>query len=102
MERLRGLWTAISPMSYFKQFARYKRKSLLIYATYDLTFLPEFSRQVVAQFETHGIDHKVAVLPCGHYSTGETPYKYMDAYYLCSFLGKTFKSIQRSAVSTQP
>ena len=96
LERLRGLWTAISPMSYFKQFARYKRKSLLVYATYDLTFLPEFSRQVVEQFQAHGIDNKVAVLPCGHYSTGETPYKYMDAYYLCSFLGRSFKRLGNS------
>ena len=102
LERLRGLWTAISPMSYFKQFARFNRKSLVIYATYDLTFLPEFSRQVVDQFEAHGMDHKVAVLPCGHYSTGESPYKYMDAYYLCSFLGRTFRSIRNSAVSMQP
>jgi dienelactone hydrolase len=101
LERLRGLWTAISPMSYFKQFARFKRKSLVVYATYDLTFLPEFSRHVVEQFEAHGIDHKVAVLPCGHYSTGETPYKYMDAYYLCSFLGKSFKSIHQRAASSE-
>jgi len=99
LERLRGLWTAISPMSYFRQYARFRRKSLVIYATYDLTFLPEFSRQVVEQFESHGIDHKVAVLPCGHYSTGETPYKYIDAYYLCSFLGRTFKSIHQEAAS---
>jgi dienelactone hydrolase len=101
LERLRGLWTAISPMSYFKQFARFKRKSLVVYATYDLTFLPEFSRQVVEQFEAHDIDHKVAVLPCGHYSTGETPYKYMDAYYLCSFLGKSFKRIHQRAASDE-
>jgi len=100
LERLRGLWTAISPMSYFKQFARFKRKSLVVYATYDLTFLPEFSREVVEQFQTHGIDHKVAVLPCGHYSTGEMPYRFMDAYYLCSFLGKSFKSIHHSAVGS--
>lgn len=102
LDRLRDLWSAISPASYFKQFARFKRKSLIVYATYDLTFLPEFSRQVVEQFEAHRLEHKVVVLPCGHYSTGETPYKYMDAYYLCSFLGKAFKSIQHSAVSTQP
>jgi hypothetical protein len=87
-------------MSYFKQFARFKRKSLVVYATYDLTFLPEFSREVVEQFQTHGIDHKVAVLPCGHYSTGEMPYRFMDAYYLCSFLGKSFKSIHHSAVGS--
>jgi len=102
LERLRDLWIAISPMSYFKQFARFKRKSLVVYATYDLTFLPEFSRQVVEQFEAHGIEHRVAVLPCGHYSTGEMPFKYMDAYYLASFLGKSFKEIQKSVVSTQP
>jgi dienelactone hydrolase len=102
LERLRGLWTAISPASYFEQFARFKRKSLVIYATYDLTFLPEFSREVVEQFRAHGIDHQVRVLPCGHYSTGETPYKFMDAYYLCSFLGKSFKSIHHSAVAAQP
>src|SRR5690242_4310713 len=101
LERLRALWTAISPRSYFNQFARFQRKSLVVYATYDLTFLPEFSRQVVEQFEAHGIDHKVAVLPCGHYSTGETPYKYMDAYYLCSFLGRSFKSIHQQAASNE-
>jgi dienelactone hydrolase len=91
LERLRSLWTAISPMSYFEQFARWPRKSLVIYAKYDLTFLPAFSRQVVEQFERHKIDHKVAVLPCGHYSIGETPYKYLDGWYLASFLGRAFK-----------
>src|SRR5581483_2762358 len=96
LERLRGLWAAISPMSYFKQFARWPKKSLVIYAKYDLTFLPEFSREVVAQFEKHKLDHKVLVLPCGHYSTGETPYKYLDGYYLASFLGKTFKQLATS------
>jgi dienelactone hydrolase len=91
IERLRALWTAVSPMSYFNQFARWKRKSLIVYAKYDLTFLPEFSRQVVAEFERQDLDHKVAVLPCGHYSMGETPYKYIDGWHLASFLGKAFK-----------
>ena len=90
LERLRGLWSAISPMSYFEQFARWPRKSLIIYAAYDLTFLPEFSRQVVREFAGYGLDHKVAVLPCGHYSTGETPYKYLDGWYLTKFLSRAF------------
>jgi hypothetical protein len=90
VERLRGLWSAISPMSYFKQFARWPKRSLIIYAKYDLTFLPEFSRDVVAEFERHGLDHKVAVLPCGHYTTGETPYKYVDGWHLGSFLKRAF------------
>jgi len=90
LDRLRQAWLAVSPMSYFKQFARWPRKSLIVYAKYDLTFLPELSHQVVAEFERHGLDHKVAVLPCGHYTTGETPYKYMDGWHLASFLRTAF------------
>jgi len=90
LEELRQAWLAISPMSYFDQFSRWPKKSLVVYAKYDLTFLPEFSKQVVAQFAQHGLDHKVAVLPCGHYTTGETPYKYMDGWQLASFLRTAF------------
>jgi dienelactone hydrolase len=90
LERLRGLWSAISPMSYFDQFARWPKKSLVIYAKYDLTFLPEFSRQVVEQFQRHNLDHQVAILPCGHYTTGEVPYKYMDGWKIASFLRTAF------------
>jgi dienelactone hydrolase len=93
LERLRGLWAAISPMSYFRQFARWPKKSLIIYAKYDMTFLPEFSRDAVAEFARHDLDYKVAVLPCGHYTTGETPYKYMDGWQLVSFLRTAFESV---------
>jgi dienelactone hydrolase len=92
LERLRGLFTAISPMSYFSQFARFPRKSLIVYAKYDLTFLPEFSRQVVAEFERHKLDYKAVALPCGHYSIGQAPFKYADGWCLASFLGRAFKS----------
>jgi len=88
--QLRNVWLAISPMSYFDQFARWPKKSLIIYAAYDLTFLPEFSKHVVAEFAQHGLDHRVVVLPCGHYTTGETPYKYMDGWQLASFLRTAF------------
>ncbi len=90
LERLRGLWSAISPMSYFDQFSRWPKKSLIIYAKYDLTFLPEFSRQVAEQFARHNLDHKVVVLPCGHYTTGETPYKYVDGWQIASFFRTAF------------
>ena len=90
LEELRQVFLAISPMSYFEQFARWPKKSLIVYAKYDLTFLPEFSRQVVAEFERYGLDHKVAVLPCGHYTTGETPFQYMDGWKLASFLRGAF------------
>ena len=92
LERLRTLWLAASPMVYFDKFARSRKKSLIIYADYDLTFLPEFSRQVVAEFARHHLDHKVVVLPCGHYTTGETPYKYMDGWQLASFFRTAFEA----------
>jgi dienelactone hydrolase len=90
-ERLRELWSAISPMSYFRQFTRWPKKSLIIYADYDLTFLPEFSRNTVAQFAKHGLEYRVRVLPCGHYTTGEMPYKYMDAWHLGRFFRSAFE-----------
>ena len=89
-ERLRQAWLAISPMSYFDHFARYPRRSLVVYAKYDLTFLPEFSLQFIAECRRRGLDHEVSVLPCGHYSCGEFPFKYLDAYYLARFVKKAF------------
>jgi len=79
---------SVSPMSYFEQFSRWPKKSLIVYATYDLTFLPEFSKQVVDEFQRRKLEHKVAILPCGHYTTGETPYKYMDAWHLVRFMNR--------------
>jgi dienelactone hydrolase len=91
LENLRQVWRAVSPMVYFDKFSRWPRRSLIIYAKYDMTFLPEFSEQVVEEFEKHNLDHKVVVLPCGHYTMGETPYKYMDGWQLVSFLRTAFE-----------
>ncbi len=88
-DRLRQAWLAISPAAYFEKFARWPKQTLLIYAKYDLTFLPEFSRQIVGQFAAHGLRHRAIELPCGHYTLGETPYKFIDGYQLVRFLGTT-------------
>jgi dienelactone hydrolase len=88
LDRLRQVWLAISPMAYFDKFVRYSKKVLMIYAKYDLTFLPKFSRQVQTEFERRGADLKTVVLPCGHYTTGETPFKYIDGYLMVRFLVK--------------
>ena len=90
LENLRQVWRAVSPMVYFDKFSRWPRRSLIIYAKYDMTFLPEFSEQVVGEFAKHNLDHKVVVLPCGHYTMGETPYKYMDGWQLVNFLRTAF------------
>jgi len=70
---------------------------LLIYAQYDLTFPLEYSLQVVKSFHEHGIDFERRVLPCGHYTTGETPFQYMDGWYLGSFVYRAFKALREEA-----
>lgn len=93
LERLRRAWMAISPIAYAEKLARWPKKSLFIYALYDLTFLPEFSRQIIAESLRLQLDPKVAVLPCGHYTSGETPFKFLDAYYMASFLDSAFSEV---------
>jgi len=89
-ETLRRAWMAISPIAYVDKYARWPKKSLLIYATHDLTFLPAFSRQLLAEFTRRGLPHRARVLPCGHYTTAEAPFKFLDAYYMASFLRTAF------------
>jgi dienelactone hydrolase len=86
LDRLREAWRAISPVSYLDKFAARKQKSLFIYAAYDTTFLPHLSRDIVNRVKQLGVDHKVVVLPCGHYTLGETPFKFIDGYHICRFV----------------
>ncbi|HUS07311.1 MAG TPA: hypothetical protein VMZ52_13480 [Bryobacteraceae bacterium] len=88
LETLRDVWSAISPVNYMRQYARWQRKSKFIYASYDTTFLPRYSKDIIALLRQHGIHNEVAVLPCGHYTLGESPYKFLDGYQICSFLKK--------------
>jgi dienelactone hydrolase len=60
--------------------------TLDVYARYDLTFPVDLSRVLVAEFKRRKLPHEVAVLPCGHYSTGIAPFSYLDAYLLIRFL----------------
>jgi pimeloyl-ACP methyl ester carboxylesterase len=84
LETLRSLWRPISPACYLDRIDQ--TKSLLVYALYDLTFPVDLSRTLIAEFKRKGLPHEVARLPCGHYSTGMSPFKYMDAYLLIRFL----------------
>jgi Alpha/beta hydrolase domain containing 18 len=91
-ESLRKMWLAISPAPYIPKFGSHEnRQSLFIYAKYDTSFLPEYSLQILKDIETHCENYKVAVLPCGHYTTGEFPYKFIDGYYIGRFLAKAFR-----------
>ncbi|MGE3189781.1 MAG: RcgR family putative quorum lactone hydrolase [Vicinamibacterales bacterium] len=86
LETLRRMWRPISPWSYMDRVG--DRRTLLVYAKYDLTFPVDLSRDLVREFRRRGLAPVVRVLPCGHYSTGEAPFKYLDAFYLGRFLTK--------------
>jgi dienelactone hydrolase len=84
LERLRSLWRPISPFSYIERVGH--ARTLLVYARYDLTFPVDLSRSLVEEFRAREVPHDVAVLPCGHYSTGMAPFKFLDGYVLTRFL----------------
>ena len=93
-DQVRQIFLAISPMSYMERFAANRNRALVVHATYDLTFLREFSLDVLKNFEHWGVDYESRVLPCGHYTTGETPYKYLDGWYLGSFVYRAFRDLR--------
>ena len=96
-ERLRKLFGATSPVNYMQRFASHNKKVLVVHARYDLTFLEEYSLEVLRNFSELGIDYVSKVLPCGHYTTGETPYKFIDGWYLGSFVYSAFKALAGQA-----
>jgi hypothetical protein len=96
MEQLNGIWACISPVSFMDLFAAPPRKALVVHATYDLTFLKRYSLDVLENFNRYGVDFESRVLPCGHYTTGETPYKFMDGWFLGSFVYRAFKELATS------
>jgi hypothetical protein len=87
LDALRQLWLPIGPQPHLDRLRR--TKTLLVYARYDLTFPVALSRRLVNDFRRMGLPHEVAVLPCGHYSTGMSPFKWLDGYVLTKFLRST-------------
>jgi hypothetical protein len=83
---LRAYWSPISPATYLGRMAGRGMASLLIWARYDTTFLPEYSKQFVSSMFETGCPVQVASLPCAHYTTGEFPFNLMDAFLMCRFL----------------
>ena len=87
LAELRDLWLPISPMAYLDRVA--DTRTLLVYARWDLTFPVDLSRQLIAEFRRRGLPHETVRLPCGHYTTGRAPFKFLDAYVLTRFLRRS-------------
>lgn len=88
LEELREMWMPISPKAYLKKLIATGKKSLLIHARYDHSFLPDLSRQVLRDYKEFGLPHSAFELPCGHYTSGEFPFNLMDGFAMCNYLRK--------------
>ena len=93
---VREVFTAISPASHVARFAANspRRRSLVVYATHDLTFPLEGSLEAIRGLQQYNANFTARVLPCGHYTTGEFPFKYLDGWYLGSFVYHAFKQLR--------
>ena len=74
----------ISPWSFLDRLQ--DTQTLLVYAKYDLSFPVDLSMKLIDEMRRRGNPLEVSVLPCGHYSTGAAPFKYLDGWYLGKFL----------------
>ena len=92
LEELRQYWLPISPMAYLDRLATLPpRPQRYIYTLYDLSFPIDLSRDVLRELRRRKIKHSTAAIPCGHYTLGEKPWVYLDAFKIVSFLRKHLK-----------
>lgn len=89
LDELREYWLPISPIPFVPRLLKMRERPMrFIAARYDLTFPVDLSRDVIAEVRRHNIPLDVAWLPCGHYTSGETPWKYLDGWKIASFFRK--------------
>ncbi len=87
-DELRECWRLISPATYVPRLAGRDMRSLLVWARYDTTFLPEYSKQFITSMFKTGCRVRSVALPCAHYTTGEFPFNLIDAFLMCRFLSR--------------
>ena len=92
LEELREYWAPISPFPFMSRVAQMgKRPIRFIVAKYDLTFPIDLSHSAIAEARRHQLPLDVVWLPCGHYTTGEMPWKAIDAWKIATFFRKQFR-----------
>ncbi len=89
LDELREYWLPISPIPFVPRLLKMRERPMrFIAARYDLTFPVDLSRDVIAEVRRHNIPLDVTWLPCGHYTIGETPWKYLDGWKIAAFFRK--------------
>lgn len=87
-EEARHYWSPISPFPYMGKLAGSDAKILTVSGRYDPTFWPEFTDSFLAEARRGGLRLESLSLPCGHYSLGTAPFKYIAGYRFGRFLAR--------------
>jgi dienelactone hydrolase len=89
LEELRHYWLPISPLPYLSRLPGMRPRPMrFIAARHDLTFPAKLSEEVIAETRQLGVPLDVAWLPCGHYTSGERPWVYLDGWKIAAFFRK--------------
>jgi dienelactone hydrolase len=92
LDELRTYWSPISPLPFMPRLKQMGHRPLrFIVARYDLTFPLDLSRAAIAEARRHELPLDVVWLSCGHYTTGELPWKAIDAWKIATFFRKQFR-----------
>ena len=89
LDELRHYWLPISPLAYSEKLKHLPPRPIrFISARYDLTFPADLSHQVIAGVRGAGHPLDAVWLRCGHYTLGQSPWKYIDGWKIVTFLRK--------------
>jgi len=92
LPELREFWSPISPLPFMPRMrAMGPRPMLFIVAKYDLTFPIDLTHDAIAEARRNNLPLEVVWLPCGHYTTGEMPWKAIDAWKIATFFRRQFR-----------
>ncbi len=94
LDELRTYWTPISPLPFMPRLKKMGHRPMrFIVARYDLTFPLDLSLDAIAEARRHELPLDIVWLPCGHYTTGELPWKAIDAWKIATFFKKQFRDL---------
>lgn len=88
---LRHFWSPISPFPYIPKLNGARQKMLAITGRYDPTFWPGFTNQLLGELRRNRVPFQNLSLPCGHYSMGSAPFKYVAGYRFGKFLSRALR-----------
>jgi len=91
-EDIRHYWSPISPLPYIPKLLGSGKKILAITGRYDPTFWPEFTNGFFSEIPRGGVEVDRLSLPCGHYSMGVAPFKWVAGFRFGTFLFQSLAS----------